>query len=123
VINLIRVLRCEAINRRYCGYEIFTFFNLFRQPVKLAEVYFGMAEHFVSMDCSYKDTWNSQREPSLLKLTFQKRLQQVVTTGCSSFHRFDSIEDVGFPFSPERVVFVVVGGIASHIPSLRPTPG
>jgi hypothetical protein len=70
VINLIGVLRCEAIDRRYCGYEIFTFWNLFRQSVKLAEVYFWMAEHFVSVHCHSKDIWNSQCVPSLPKLTF-----------------------------------------------------
>ena len=92
-VNLIRVLRCQAINRRHRGYKIFPLLNPFRQSVKLAEVYSWMAEHFVSVDCRPGRTWNSHREPSLRKLTLQKRLPYVVTVQRSSFHHFDFIGD------------------------------
>lgn len=50
VINLGGVLRSEAMNGRYRGYEALRFVDGLGEPLKLAEVDAWMAEHSFSRD-------------------------------------------------------------------------
>jgi hypothetical protein len=52
VIGLGGVLRGESVNGCDRRYEVLWFLDLRGEALKLSEVYFGMAEHFVSMDCA-----------------------------------------------------------------------
>ena len=50
VVDVSGVLRGEAMNGRYRGYEVLWFLDLLGEPLKLAEVDSWMAEHFFSLD-------------------------------------------------------------------------
>jgi hypothetical protein len=52
VVELGGVLRGEAVNGRYRRYEVLWFLGLLKEPLKLAEVDFWMAEHFFSLNCA-----------------------------------------------------------------------
>jgi hypothetical protein len=52
VIDLGGVLRGEAVRGRNGRDEVLWFLDLLGEPLKLAEVYSWMAEHFVSLDCA-----------------------------------------------------------------------
>jgi hypothetical protein len=54
VVDLGGVLRGEAVNGGYRGYEVLWFLDLLGEPLKLAEVDSWMAEHFFffSLDCA-----------------------------------------------------------------------
>lgn len=52
VVDVGGMLRSEAVNGRYRGYEVLWFLDLLGESLKLAEVDFWMAEHFFSLDCA-----------------------------------------------------------------------